>query len=275
MIQQRLINEGFKPGTIDGQLGDNTYRAVSDALKKRNALLPGDWFGWSSTRKSVAYLQLFCKEYAIEVGEIDGFWGQQTDYACETLIHILETGETPHLWRDEIPLNLNPNGWPMQNEAKLNEFYGQVGTNQVSLALPYPHRIAWDLKTTINSYQCNVKVHDSVKRVLQRVLDHYGLKRIKELYLDRWGGCLNVRKMRGGSQWSMHSWGIAIDYDPEDNQLKWGRDKAIFAKPEYDAWWRFWEEEGWSSLGRIKNYDWMHIQATQLTGQTAILRPAF
>jgi hypothetical protein len=27
-----------------------------------------------------------------------------------------------------------------------------------------------------------------------------------------------------------------------------------FAQPEYDAWWRFWEEEGWVSLGRTKNY---------------------
>ena len=77
------------------------------------------------------------------------------------------------------------------------------------------------------------------------------------------GGCLNVRRMRGGTRWSTHSWGIAMDYDPEQNQWKWGRDRATLALPEYDAWWRLWEEEGWTSLGRTKNFDWMHVQAAK------------
>jgi hypothetical protein len=264
VIQQSLVSEGFNPGKVDGRIGDNTYRAVNYALTRRKSALPSGWQGWSNPRKSVAYLQLLCKERAIDVGEIDGFWGPQTDYAFDTLAHILETGEAPRPWRDETPLDANPNGWPSQNEAQLVDFYGKAGTNQVSLALPYPHRIAWDLKTTINSFQCNARVHDSAARVLQRVFDYYGMERIRELRLDRWGGCLNVRRMRGGSQWSMHSWGISIDYDPEDNQLKWGRDRALFARPDYDDWWRFWEEEGWTSLGRTRNYDWMHVQATKL-----------
>lgn len=264
MIQQSLIKEGFNPGAVDGQLGNNTYRAVNGALTKRKANLPDDWQGWSNSRKTVAYIQLLCKERDIDVGEIDGYWGPQTDYAVDTLAHIHDTGEPPRPWRDDTPLIANPNGWPPQDEAALVSFYGKVGANQVSLVLPYPHRLAWDLRQTISSYQCNVKVHDSVKRVLQRVFDHYGMERIRELRLDRWGGCLNVRKMRGGTMWSMHSWGIAIDYDPDNNQLKWGRDRAAFARPEYDAWWKFWEEEGWVSLGRTKNYDWMHVQAAKL-----------
>jgi len=36
------------------------------------------------------------------------------------------------------------------------------------------------------------------------------------------------------------------------------------ARPEYDFWWRLWEEAGWVSLGRSKNYDWIHIQAARL-----------
>jgi hypothetical protein len=170
----------------------------------------------------------------------------------------------PLLWRDEEPLAVNPNHWPDQNEANLNTFFGAVGTNQANLVLPYPHRVAWNVRQTIHSFSCNSKVHDSAQRALTKVFDHYGMERIKELRLDRWGGCLNVRKMRGGSKWSMHSWGIAIDYDPDRNQLKWGRDKAAFAQPEYDSWWRFWEEEGWVSLGRTRNYDWMHVQAAKL-----------
>ena len=89
----------------------------------------------------------------------------------------------------------------------------------------------------------------------------YAFQEIQRLRLDLWGGCLNVRTMRGGTRYSLHSWGIAVDYDPERNRLKWGRDRAAFAQPEYDPWWRLWEEEGWVSLGRHRNFDWMHIQA--------------
>ncbi|MDO3376933.1 M15 family peptidase [Geoalkalibacter halelectricus] len=264
LMQQLLVDEGFAPGPIDGKLGPQTYVEVDKALARDPSGLPQDWQAWSSRRKAVAFVQLQCKARAIEVGKIDGFWGPQTDYAADTLAFMLENGEPPRLWRDEVPLDINPNHWPKQREADLMEFFGPTGGNQVRLSLPYPHRLAWDLRTSVNAISCNAKVHDSLARVLHKVRDHYGLDGIRELHLDRWGGCLNVRKMRGGSQWSMHSWGIALDYDPERNQLRWGRDRAVFARPEYDAWWRFWEEEGWTSLGRSKNYDWMHIQATKL-----------
>jgi hypothetical protein len=109
------------------------------------------------------------------------------------------------------------------------------------------------------------KVHDSIARVLSRVLDFYGPVAIAEYRLDIFGGSLNVRKKRGSNAWSMHSWGIAVDYDPLNNQLKWGRDKATFAKPVYETWFKLWEEEGWLSLGRARNYDWMHLQAARLS----------
>ncbi len=264
VVQQSLINEGFAPGIVDGKLGPKTYGAVTNALSKRLGKLPADWLNWPNSRKAVAYLQCLCEQRDIDVGDIDGYWGPQTDFAFDTLAGFLEKGEMPPLWRDEAPLDVNPNGWPDQNETNLDTFFGAVGKNQADLILPYPHRLAWDLKQTVNSFACNAKVHDSARKVLTRVFEHYGIERIRELRLDRWGGCLNVRKMRGGTKWSMHSWGIAIDYDPDRNQLKWGRDKAAFAQPEYDAWWRFWEEEGWVSLGRSKNYDWMHVQAAKL-----------
>jgi hypothetical protein len=62
----------------------------------------------------------------------------------------------------------------------------------------------------------------------------------------------------------MHSWGIAFDFDPDRNQLKWDHTRASFARPEYEKWFYLWEEEGAVSLGRARDYDWMHIQFARL-----------
>ena len=84
------------------------------------------------------------------------------------------------------------------------------------------------------------------------------------LGLDLFGGCFNYRPMRGGTALSMHSWGIAYDGDPERNQLRWGRDRAEFAKPAFDPFWAIVEAHGAVSLGRARNYDWMHFQFANL-----------
>ncbi len=264
LLQQCLKDDGFDPGPVDGVLGNNTNAAIDQTIAKRSASLPTDWRAWSPKRQTIACLQLYCQENSIEVGAIDGLWGPQTEYAVDVLAHVAAHGEPPPLWRDIVLTDLNPHNWPSRDESALIAHYGEVGTNQTTIALPYPLRIAWDLKKSVNSFSCHRLVHDSLGSALNRVLAHYGPDRLRELGLDLWGGCLNVRRERGGSQWSTHSWGIAIDFDPDRNQLKWGRDRVAFARPEYDAWWQFWEEEGWVSLGRVKNYDWMHVQAAKL-----------
>ncbi len=268
--QKKLQAAGLDPGKIDGCLGDQTYRAVRAALQAKAAQLPKDWQTWSGQRQAVAYLQLLCLENGIDPGAIDGGWGPQTTYAVESLDYRDRHGQLPKPWRDDEPaaspviLPAPAQRWPRQTQAELVKFYGEPGTHQVSINLPYPHRLAWDLEKVVNRFSCHEQVHDSLERVLTKVLAHYGPERIHALHLDLWGGCLNVRKMRGGSNWSMHSWGIAIDYDPAHNQLKWGKDRAHFARPDYAVWWQCWEEEGWLSLGRTRNYDWMHVQAARL-----------
>jgi len=138
-----------------------------------------------------------------------------------------------------------------------------MGKNQTTLLLPYEMKLAWDTNSIVRKISIHEKVHDSAKAALTEILEIYG-NDIEDLGLDLFGGCLNVRKMRGGSNWSMHSWGIAIDFDPENNQLKWGDDKARLAGDDYIPFWEAWEKQNWVSLGRTKNYDWMHVQAARL-----------
>lgn len=152
--------------------------------------------------------------------------------------------------------------WP--SEKDMTAFFGKRGENQTTVVPPYPLFLSWN-QQPVKRFTCHEKVADSVMRILGSVRREYGLKRIAELKLDQFSGCLNVRLKRGSStEWSIHSWGAAIDWNDEDNALKMHKPKARFSAPIYEAWWEIWEEEGWVSLGRKKDYDWMHVQAASL-----------
>lgn len=253
LVQEYLKRKGLYTGKIDGLAGDKTKSSL--------AALPQLGANWSLERKIIGAIQLFARESGLEIDPIDGFWKPDTMDAFEQLQHLLQTNELPQSWRPEDIKYVNPNNWPRQYADDFYSFYGKPGENLVKLELPYPHKLSWKPYTPIQSFSCHAKVKDSISRVLIKVLQAYGPDKIKELHLDTFGGCYNYRPVRGGTQLSMHSWGIALDYDPERNQLKWGRDKAAFARPEYNKWWSLWEEEGWISLGRQRNFDWMHVQA--------------
>jgi hypothetical protein len=226
-IQERLKALGFDPGALDGRSGTKTVKAVK-AFQVANGLAADGRVG------PITSAALF------------------PDDAVET--------------EDEVAPVAQPNAalatWPKQVDCM--GFYGAVGLFQKKLALPFEMRLAWDKRVAIKAISVHQKAHDSAGRVFARIADNYSVQRRKDLGLDLFGGSLNVRKMRGGSSYSMHSWGIAIDFDPERNQLKWGRDRARLAKDDAAEFWKFWEEEGWVSLGRARNFDWMHVQAARL-----------
>lgn len=130
----------------------------------------------------------------------------------------------------------------------------------VTILLPYPMRLAWDTESVVNKMRCHKLVAVRFLAVFNEILRVYGYAKIKELGIDLFGGCFNFRKMRGGDDWSMHSWGIAIDLDPARNQLKETSKTARFAKSEYKAMIDIFYKHGFISLGREKNYDWMHFE---------------
>ena len=134
------------------------------------------------------------------------------------------------------------------------------GTYLVTVTVPFPLRIAWDVKTTTTKLRCHKLVADKFLAVFNELLEVYGYDKIKELGIDLYGGCFNFRKMRGGSEWSKHAFGIAIDLDPARNTLKETSRTARFARPEYKQMIDIFYKHGFISLGREKDYDWMHFE---------------
>ena len=85
--------------------------------------------------------------------------------------------------------------------------------------------------------------------------------------LDVFGGIYNYRTMRRGTSLSRHSWGIAIDLNPDENgmQTPWKAERIGqpgWANMPQEAIAVF-EKHGWKSGARAWSKDAMHFQATR------------
>lgn len=181
----------------------------------------------------------------------DGIPGPQT---ARTLMKKLDIPQPGH-------------SWPSQAEVRSGDsIFGRPNdeSSLTSIKLPYTMRIAWEPEKTVATMRCHRLVAEPLTRIFQAALDHYGISRIRELGLDLFGGCFNNRAIIGGKATSMHAWGIAVDMDPDRNGLNTHAPAAVFSRPEYEDFWQIVEKEGGISLGRQKDYDWMHFQFATL-----------
>jgi hypothetical protein len=261
-LQQGLMAAGIAlpPPGADGKIGNDTTGAIKKLLEKEKV----DFSGWNDERRRLAAMQIVMRPSKAYAGKIDGLAGTQTTFAFQLWNGTAPVRREIEQTNSPAAPSIVPKSSPWPTQSGVSKFYGAMGKNQTTIVPPYPMFIAWDKTDQVEKITLHEKVAESALRVLERVADHYTPVQIKDLGLDLFAGSLNVRKMKGGDAWSMHSWGIALDFDSERNQLKWGRDKARLGKPDAERFWQLWEEEGWLSLGRARNYDWMHVQAARL-----------
>lgn len=128
---------------------------------------------------------------------------------------------------------------------------------------PYPLRLyARGAALTVNRIRCHELVADWMEAALQLVLKEYGLKQIAKLGLDVYGGCYVPRKVRGGTSWSKHAFGIASDWLQQENGLQTPFAKATFSRPEYKDWLDCWRCSGFANLGQLEGFerDAMHFE---------------
>lgn len=226
-LQSRLTAHGFPVGMIDGNIGPVTVKAIS-AFQRAKGLQE------TGTANPLTVAALRASSSAVP--------------------------DAPS--RDPVPPGVARAEWPRQKDCM--SFYGPVGTGQVQIDIPFDMVLAWDKSARLRKMTLHKRVAESATRVLQTIAGQYNEAERAALGINLFGGSLNVRKMRGGDSYSMHSWGIAIDFDPERNQLKWGAPQARLSHADATLFWRAWEAEGWLSLGRARNFDWMHVQAARL-----------
>lgn len=149
--------------------------------------------------------------------------------------------------------------WP--HERDVESFFGAKGANQVRIHIPWDCVFDWSPYDKVGGISVHKKVAEPAQQALAEIRDTYSLAEIQKLGLDKFGGSLNVRLMVGSrSRWSLHSWGIALDWNPARNGYKTKKPVARLSHADAVPFWQAWEKRGAVSLGREFDYDWMHVQ---------------
>lgn len=173
----------------------------------------------------------------------DGFWGRKSVAACQRHLKALMPQRPP---------------FPPSDPESLNHAYGDPGKGQVEKRLVMAHVTGLGVRyegRPVERIRCHPLVRESLVRVLT------ALSASEESWvLESYAGCYNHRPMRGGTSWSLHAYGAAIDLDAGRNGLHthWPT-RAIMPIEVMEAFAR----EGWLPAGAFWGRDAMHFQATQ------------
>lgn len=265
-VQRLLASAGYYDGKADGVAGTKTRAAVDVVARnaeRRGAAWPSNW---NDARRAIAAGQAILNAQGYEAGLVDGLVGHNTREALAAW-NRKQAGQ-PALVIDRTPTTISTGPatqWPRQ--AEMERVFGPAGGPRATagiVRLPFPFVIAWDLSQRVSTFRAHELCAPAFQRVFEKAAAHYGEAEFRRLRLDLFGGCFNNRNMRDGTAKSTHAYGAAVDLDPDRNQLTWGRDRAAFARPEYDPFWRIVEAEGLVSLGRVRNMDFMHFQGARL-----------
>lgn len=245
---QHFLNIAGNYGLVeDGQFGLKSFTAGRDYLADRHYSAT-----WPDERTLVALSQLFFNQTSNAGLLVDGLLGAKTNAA----LAAFEAGD---LTPDRVI-------WPRQRDVPA--FFGAITpSNQEYVTVPYTIYADYERLPSqrVSRIQCHRKVRPAVERILKRTLAHYGEAKIRQLNLDIFSGSRVVLRITGGTGYSMHSWGIALDWDAAHNEFdQQASEGAAFAKPSYQPWLQFWYDEGAINLGRERNYDWMHMQFARL-----------
>jgi hypothetical protein len=147
------------------------------------------------------------------------------------------------------------------SQQEQEKYFGKANAEGSYLTMiDLPYTMYYD-RQPVKRMRCHKKVAQAFTNVFNELLSSYGERKINELGINEFGGCFNYRLMRGSkTKLSAHSWGTAIDLDSNRNTLKETHKTARFARADYKAMIDIFEKHGFASLGRLKDYDWMHFQ---------------
>jgi hypothetical protein len=163
----------------------------------------------------------------------------------------------------ELFAKLQHNDWPTQAECDV--FYGNPrgpGGSRSSVAWESTNLVYMAPKFDLAMGSIpitSITIHKLCADSLRRILDYLAV--VDQPGKNEFGGSYCYRMMRANSRaLSMHAYGAAIDFDPENNAF--GSHKHSFTEDSPIV--RAFEAEGWVWGGRWSYPDAMHFQAARV-----------
>lgn len=120
------------------------------------------------------------------------------------------------------------------------------------------HMVLWDVPNSLElgaipkKVYCNKDMVKPLEKAFKNIVDR---KLVSEL--KTWDGCFNIRRKRGASSASLHSWGVAIDINAAWN----GFGKKPTMSKELVACFK---EAGFDWGGDWSKPDGMHFQLSRV-----------
>lgn len=256
---------GYYTGGIDGDIGPKSLKAQQQIEREGGYAA----HRMSAKRRLVAATQWCLNKLGFEAGTVDGYAGHNTRNALDALLYKLATGKHEVIERRDVG-QIVPVGAtgriPKQSEVR--QVYGDPG-NQVpnrltTIRLPFQLRIDWNLRQRTNKMTVHQAVAPGLEAAMIAVHKYYGEDEWRRLGLDRYAGGYNKRKMRGGSKWSMHAYGCAVDFYAAPNGLRARCPQALFCGDEYRDFLDIMQEHEWLPAIRLWGADAMHFQRATL-----------
>ncbi len=222
--------------TADGIWGPNTLKAVATAL------------GCDNTAKAV--------QTAVGV-TADGIIGNISLAAIAAALNVtVSTFSITALKAELMGTNSAPTTAQVRSGSSI---YGAEAdeSNLTNIIPPYPLYFGG---TKVSSVRCHKAISAQLATIFDEVLAYYGQAEITRLGLDVYDGSYYARSVVGGSTASMHSWGIAFDFNAAKNGMYVKSPTALFSGEEYAEFIRIWYKNGARSFGLENDYDYMHFE---------------
>jgi hypothetical protein len=265
-LQLLMAATGDYKGGIDGILGQKSRMAMQAIRTRHAALYTFNPDNSTDARRCVAVAQACLHQLGHDPGSVDGWNGVNTTEALNAFLFKNVNGKEESIDRSPVP-GFTPSG-SIPKQSQVDSVYGtpgqQIKSRLVTIKLPFKLRIDWNLRQRTNKITVHKDCAQQLEAALIAVRAKYGAAEMERLGIDRYAGAYNHRKMRGGSKWSMHAYGCAIDFYAQPNGLRTPCPDALFCGPEYKDFLDIMESHEWLPAIRLWGKDAMHFQRARL-----------
>ena len=265
-LQMLLAATGDYAGGIDGAFGPLSNDAMHVVEMRHNANYTFDPTTTTEHRRKTACAQACLNELGHSAGLVDGWLGVNTIEALNAFLFVVTNGREEVVPRTPAANFTAPGSIPHQDDV--DAVYGdpetEVPGRLTTIRLPFKLRIDFNMRQSTNKITVHRDCAATLEAAIIAVHAHYGMAEMDRLGINRYAGAYNKRKMRGGTQWSMHAYGCAIDFYAEPNGLRMACPEALFCGAEYKPFLDIMEQHEWLPALRLWGKDAMHFQRARL-----------